>query len=702
DGLTDFEEVKTYHTDPLLADTDGDGLSDSMEVNVSHTDPNKADTDGDGFNDLQEYYSKTDPNDKDQFPRGIVVGQFTGGDPGEGLDLDGVFPYAFGVGPGGVPAGSAGSANFTIDNGPDAPGITVQAGNNILDWYGAQFGASAADATLASVMRSIRWANAASAAPAVNVTLDNLVVGGRYKLQVLVAESCCSGRAFDVFVRSQDPDTAFAPFDPSIDKMLAHEFNPAAVQGGAGNPKASAVITYEFTAHDTLLRLVLDGRGVRSPQFTDHNAILNGITLEDLSGAPDTDGDGLPDAWEIAHFGNLNQDGNGDPDHDGLSNALEFELSLDPNQADSDHDGLSDGDEVNKYFTDPTRPDTDGDHLKDGEEVTKFGTDPLNPDTDADGLIDGDEVLVYHSNPLVGDTDGDGVSDGVEVVFGMNPTVPDAPDVSNIIIQAFTGGDDGEGLDLDGKFIYALNIGTQGAAGLVRDANFTADNVPGAKVTAVNEIANWFPASFGDTDNDNNLEKVMISMRWSAAPDKPKIELSNLTPGASYRLQLLFGEECCNRGFDVLVDGVLVADEFSPALVHDGKGNHSEGAVVSADFVAKRDRVVILLDGTAITTPAINDHNPIINGLTLEELNGGIRIGQIELKAEGIVIHFSSTPGQTYRLEYRANLVTGAWESLAESLTATDVSSQLTDKTASHKSPSQGYWRVVADAVAAQ
>lgn len=693
DGLTDFDEVKTTHTNPNAADSDGDGLSDAVEVNASHTDPNKADTDGDGYNDLQEYYTGTDAGDKLLFPRGILVNRFTGGDPGEGLDLDGVFPYAFGVGPGSVPPGLAGSANFTVDSDPGS-GINIVAANNILDWFGANFGTSDADKVVGAAVHSIRWANAATASPQVKVNLDNLVPGTRYKVQLLFAEGCCSGRAFDVFVRSQEPANPFDPFDPNIDRMLAHELNPAAIQGGAGNRTAGAVVSYEFTAHDTVLRVVLDGRGVTNPLFTDHNAILNAVTLEDLSTEPDTDHDGLPDAWEIANFGNLKQDGAGDPDKDGVNNALEFELSLDPNSADTDHDGISDFDELNVTFTDPTNPDSDRDGLKDGAELSR-GTNPLNTDSDADGLSDGNEVNVYHTDPAVADTDGDGVLDGAEVEFGMNPLVADATEFTNTQTLSFTGGDADEGLDLDGTFIYALNIGTPGAVGLIRDANFTADNVAGAKVTAVNEIASWFPAEYGDTDNDNNLEKVMRSMRWSAAPSKPKVELANLIPGASYRLQLLFGEECCNRGFDVLVDGILVADEFSPPLVHNGKANHAEGAVVVTDFVAKRDKVTVILDGNGITTASINDHNPIINGLTLEQLALPIQIGKITTSKDGVSITFNSIAGQNYQLQYRADLTKGAWETLAEVVSATGASTVITDKVPAHSAGGQGYWRVI-------
>ncbi len=44
----------------------------------------------------------------------------------------------------------------------------------------------------------------------------------------------------------------------------------------------------------------------------------------------DSDGDGLPDAWEIARFGNLSQGPNGDPDGDGFTNLQEYLADTDP------------------------------------------------------------------------------------------------------------------------------------------------------------------------------------------------------------------------------------------------------------------------------------------------------------------------------------------------------------------------------------
>ncbi len=51
--------------------------------------------------------------------------------------------------------------------------------------------------------------------------------------------------------------------------------------------------------------------------------------------ADDTDGDGMNDAWELAHFGTLARDGSGDFDMDGVSDRDEFLAGTDPAKADA-------------------------------------------------------------------------------------------------------------------------------------------------------------------------------------------------------------------------------------------------------------------------------------------------------------------------------------------------------------------------------
>ncbi|MCL4692803.1 MAG: hypothetical protein KJ060_09870 [Candidatus Hydrogenedentes bacterium] len=77
----------------------------------------------------------------------------------------------------------------------------------------------------------------------------------------------------------------------------------------------------------------------------------------DGSGSGDNDGDGLPDAWELAHgldpgIPDGDDGPDGDPDGDGLSNLEEFLLNTHPRRSDTDGDGLPDGWEV-AYNLDP-------------------------------------------------------------------------------------------------------------------------------------------------------------------------------------------------------------------------------------------------------------------------------------------------------------------------------------------------------------
>jgi hypothetical protein len=144
----------------------------------------------------------------------------------------------------------------------------------------------------------------------------------------------------------------------------------------------------------------------------------------------DTDGDGLPDAWEIAQGTHpLAADASADPDHDGLTNMQEYQDGTNPLSADGDGDGLPDLWELAHGLNPADASDADLDPDNDGlENLDEYwaGADRLNPDTDGDGLTDGNEVNVWHTNPLSADTDDDGLPDAWELACGLNPLYPDA------------------------------------------------------------------------------------------------------------------------------------------------------------------------------------------------------------------------------------------------------------------------------------
>lgn len=165
------------------------------------------------------------------------------------------------------------------------------------------------------------------------------------------------------------------------------------------------------------------------------------IPAEVLWHGEDTDGDGIPDIWELEHFGSLSRNGDGDFDGDGLIDRHEWRSWADPNNADSDGDGVSDYDEVVLHNSDPNRSDSDGDGMPDEWEsvngtfiamidsggdpdydnvnnIEEYfnSTDPQNPDTDGDGMNDYLELFLSFSDALV--TDFDGTSDIADSVAG--------------------------------------------------------------------------------------------------------------------------------------------------------------------------------------------------------------------------------------------------------------------------------------------
>lgn len=185
-------------------------------------------------------------------------------------------------------------------------------------------------------------------------------------------------------------------------------------------------------------------------------------------------------------------------------------------------------------------------------------------------------------------------------------------------IGLITGGDAGEGLDLDGDFLYAVNVGGN-AVGRIRDAEFTGPNVPGVTLTAVWTGPAGHPRMFGTNDNDKRLETVIFTDRYGGVSNPIGLELANLTSGRPYKLQLLFAEDwTLGRGFDVFVDGTIRANDFNIGGEQGGVSLSNRAVVVTHEFLAAGTAVNIRLSGSNVA--GFNNRDPLLCGFTLEAL----------------------------------------------------------------------------------
>ena len=417
DGLTDYQEVTGYYgyiTDPQVYDSDNDMVSDGDEETYYNTNPLNPDTDGDGNPDgLEVYYYYTDPNNAASY-----VDMNTSDLDGDGLtDYEEVF---------GVLGYFTSPVNFDSDSDSFSDYDEIMAGSDPNDY---KFVPAWSDVYEPNNDYTQATAIGFGATP--DLSIDVIAEQDWFSFTLTVSTDV------HLFTSSRNPtDTTMTLYDNTGVTQLAYNDDYWNLMSHIEMILAAGTyyVLIQAYSNDRLInnyRLHLvdttmdsDGDGMK-----DYDELLNSHTDPTLV---DTDGDGLSDYEEYyAYYGYYSDPNNPDSDGDGVSDGDEVLLyGTDANNDDSDYDGLSDYDELFIYMTNPLYSDSDSDGITDGDEVNYWGTDPNNYDTDADGLSDYDEIYSWGTDPNNFDSDYDGWSDYDEVYAGTNPNDSNSHPVS--------------------------------------------------------------------------------------------------------------------------------------------------------------------------------------------------------------------------------------------------------------------------------
>jgi hypothetical protein len=142
------------------------------------------------------------------------------------------------------------------------------------------------------------------------------------------------------------------------------------------------------------------------------------------------------------------------------------------------------------------------------------------------------------------------------------------------VVSTFTGGDIGQGINLSGNVIIALNVDAggygSGASISIGGINFVDAYNNGVLPSGVSSVGYnqhseiWNQnASYGSTTNDTNLALMMHNIAYNSV----WVDFNNLVPGQQYSLQVLAADP---QQFGNTIDYNLVS------------GTHSAGTVVDS------------------------------------------------------------------------------------------------------------------------
>ena len=337
DGLSDAREY-ALGTNPVSGDTDEDDLPDAEEV-AQGTDPRNPDTDGDGLSDGAEaaWVDRGVPFEWDDLPDAAVLAS---GGLDDALLTTGTDPFVF--------AGLT-VTNLSIDTngrlfvrnafksgGAASSYANTASSNTVFNSHHAVVAAYWADLRLRPALGSRILAGERNGRRIVrfeNVGFSNNATN-RVSFQCAIASNAVSVAYAEIAdTRPGSSKTTFAAQGPGASPNLWL---------GVGRPTlplAGTTVCYRFGTGSSPLLADTDGDGLPDAEE---------VALGTNPGAADTDRDGLPDGWELAAgLDPLDPTGDngasGDPDGDGRTNAQERSAGTNPLLADTDGDGIPDG-----------------------------------------------------------------------------------------------------------------------------------------------------------------------------------------------------------------------------------------------------------------------------------------------------------------------------------------------------------------------
>ncbi|MCH2059487.1 MAG: cadherin domain-containing protein [Verrucomicrobiales bacterium] len=289
-------------------DPDRDGLTNYQEIVTYRTDPDNADSDNDGYNDGQEIAERTNPNDAQEVPTRTLTVNTPNNDIGS---VTGTDTY---------PLGASATANAI-----PAPGYVFTG-----------------------------WSN--------NLGSDN-------PLSILMDQDKTIGATFAEDTRDSDNDGL-----SNYQEIVIHKTNPNnpdSDNDGYNDGQEIAERTNPNDAQEVPTRRLITVPGEFKGTITGAGNYPLGTRVI-VSASPDP-------GYVFAEW-QLDAQGSDNPLALTMDENLTISATSGPDTRDPDGDGLSNFDEIITYRTDPEKPDTDGDGYNDGEEVNE-GSDPIDPDS---------------------------------------------------------------------------------------------------------------------------------------------------------------------------------------------------------------------------------------------------------------------------------------------------------------------------------